>query len=158
VISDVHFGDWGLQMGQLITELKREQPDLPYFDEANKGPYPNASPVTMEDLERIYPKASAACKADPERLDEARKATAELQAGRPGYRALWEHFRGVSFAGVRREFDALASTSTGGKAKARRRHRSPHGWTCANAASLKKAKAPLSSTSTSPATKKNCPR
>ncbi len=107
VISDVHFGDWGLQMGQLITELKREQPDLPYFDEANNGPYPNASPVTMEDLERIYPKASAACKADPERLDEARKATAELQAGRPGYRALWEHFRGVSFAGVRREFDAL---------------------------------------------------
>ncbi len=107
VISDVHFGDWGLQMGQLITELKREQPNLPYFDEANKGPYPNQSPVTMEDLERIYPKASAACKADPERLDEARKATAELQAGRPGYRALWEHFRGVSFAGVRREFDAL---------------------------------------------------
>ncbi|MFM9864149.1 MAG: arginine--tRNA ligase [Micropepsaceae bacterium] len=107
VISDVHFGDWGLQMGQLITELKREQPNLPYFDEANKGPYPNASPVTMEDLERIYPKASAACKADPERLDEARKATAELQAGRPGYRALWEHFRAVSFEGVRREFDAL---------------------------------------------------
>ena len=107
VITDVHFGDWGLQMGQLITELKREQPDLPYFDEANKGPYPNQSPVTMDDLERIYPKASAACKADPARLDEARKATAELQAGRPGYRALWEHFRGVSFAGVRREFDAL---------------------------------------------------
>ncbi|NOT40650.1 MAG: arginine--tRNA ligase [Alphaproteobacteria bacterium] len=107
VISDVHFGDWGLQMGQLITELKREQPNLPYFEEENKGPYPNQSPVTMEDLERIYPKASAACKADPERLDEARKATAELQAGRPGYRALWEHFRGVSFEGVRREFDAL---------------------------------------------------
>jgi arginyl-tRNA synthetase len=107
VISDVHFGDWGLQMGQLITELKREQPDLPYFDEANKGPYPNTSPVTMEDLERLYPKASAACKASPERLDEARKATAELQAGRPGYRALWEQFRAVSFAGVRREFDAL---------------------------------------------------
>jgi arginyl-tRNA synthetase len=61
----------------------------------------------MEDLERIYPRASAACKQDPARLEEARKATAELQAGRPGYRALWEHFRAVSFAGVRREFDAL---------------------------------------------------
>jgi arginyl-tRNA synthetase len=107
VIGDVHFGDWGLQMGQLITELKREKPDLPYFDENNRGPFPNASPVTMDDLEVLYPRASAACKADPVRLDEARKATAELQAGRPGYRALWEHFRGVSFEGVRREFGAL---------------------------------------------------
>ncbi|MBP6011068.1 MAG: arginine--tRNA ligase [Alphaproteobacteria bacterium] len=112
VITDVHFGDWGLQMGQLITELKHERGNDPevaiYFDETNTGPFPNTHPpVTMEDLERLYPKASAACKADPARLDEARKATAELQAGRPGYRALWEHFRGVSFAGVRREFDAL---------------------------------------------------
>ena len=107
VIGDVHFGDWGLQMGQLITELKRDQPNLPYFDATITGPYPNASPVTMDDLERLYPRASAACKADPERLDEARKATAELQAGRPGYRALWEQFRAVSFEGVRREFGAL---------------------------------------------------
>src|SRR5262249_22067333 len=118
VISDVHFGDWGLQMGQLITEVKREQPNLPYFDPKITGPYPNHSPVTMEDLEEIYPRASAACKAGPERpeeerraaaarLEEARKATAELQAGRPGYRALWEHFRAVSFEGVRREFSAL---------------------------------------------------
>lgn len=107
VIGDVHFGDWGLQMGQLITELKREQPDLAYFDEKNTGPFPNASPVTMDDLEVLYPRASAACKADPVRLEEARKATAELQAGRPGYRALWEHFRAVSFEGVRREFGAL---------------------------------------------------
>ncbi|MBI1211974.1 MAG: arginine--tRNA ligase [Alphaproteobacteria bacterium] len=107
VISDVHFGDWGLQMGQLITEVEREQPNLPYFDPNFKGPYPNQSPVTMEDLEVIYPRASAACKADPARLEEARKATAELQAGRPGYRALWEQFRAVSFAGVRREFNAL---------------------------------------------------
>jgi len=107
VITDVHFGDWGLQMGQLITELKHERPDLPYFDENFKGPYPNQSPVTMDDLEVLYPRASAACKASPERLEEARKATKELQAGRPGYRALWEHFRGVSFEGVRREFSAL---------------------------------------------------
>jgi arginyl-tRNA synthetase len=107
VISDVHFGDWGLQMGQLITEVAREQPNLPYFDANFKGPYPNQSPVTMEDLEVIYPRASAACKEDPTRLEEARKATAELQAGRPGYRALWEHFRAVSFEGVRREFNAL---------------------------------------------------
>ena len=33
VIGDVHMGDWGLQMGHLISELAEEQPDLPYFDE-----------------------------------------------------------------------------------------------------------------------------
>ena len=110
VIGDVHFGDWGLQMGQLITELKRDQPTLPYFDATITGPYPNQSPVTMDDLEELYPRASAACKASPERLEDARKATAELQAGRPGYRALWEHFRAVSFEGVRREFSALGVT------------------------------------------------
>ncbi len=107
VISDVHFGDWGTQMGQLISELQREQPSLVYFDPNFTGPYPNTSPVTMEDLEVLYPRASAASKADPARLEEARKATAELQAGRPGYRALWEQFRAVSFEGVRREFNAL---------------------------------------------------
>ena len=107
VIGDVHFGDWGLQMGQLITELMREKPGLAYFDAAQTGPYPATSPVTMDDLEVLYPRASAACKADPARLEEARKATAELQAGRPGYRALWQHFRNVSFEGVRREFSAL---------------------------------------------------
>ena len=68
------------------------------------GPYPEQSPVTMEDLEEIYPRASAACKADPARLEAARRATVDLQAGRPGYRALWQHFVKVSEAGLEREF------------------------------------------------------
>ena len=106
-ISDVHLGDWGLQMGQLISELALRQPDLPYFSEADLSPYPEASPVTMEDLEEIYPTAAAACKADPARLDAARLATAELQSGRPGYRALWQHFFDVSQTGLRREFASL---------------------------------------------------
>jgi arginyl-tRNA synthetase len=105
--SDVHLGDWGLQMGQLIAELKLRNPDLPYFREGDHSPYPKESPVTMDDLEEIYPQASAACKADPERLEAARLATAELQAGRPGYRALWQHFFDVSEAGLKREFASL---------------------------------------------------
>lgn len=107
VTSDVHLGDWGLQMGQLISEIAIEQPDLPYFDPAFKGPYPDESPVTMDDLEEIYPRASAACKANPARAELARIATAELQAGRPGYRALWQHFVDVSHVGLKREFDSL---------------------------------------------------
>ena len=107
VVSDVHLGDWGLQMGQLITEVKARGIAPIYFDAAYTGPYPDLSPVTMEDLELFYPTASAACKADPARLEEARLATAELQAGRPGYRALWQHFVTVSEQGLTREFASL---------------------------------------------------
>jgi arginyl-tRNA synthetase len=107
VTSDVHLGDWGLPMGQLIAELAVRMPDLPYFDPADRSPYPKESPVTMDDLEVLYPQAAAACKADPKRLEAARLATAELQAGRPGYRALWRHFHDVSAAGLTREFASL---------------------------------------------------
>ena len=106
-LGDVHLGDWGLPMGQIIAEVARRQPDLPYFDPAQSAPYPKESPVTLEDLEEIYPVASAACKTDPARLQEARAITAELQAGRPGYRALWRHFVDVSIEAMRRDFGAL---------------------------------------------------
>jgi arginyl-tRNA synthetase len=107
VISDVHLGDWGLQMGQLISEIEIEGSAPIYFDVNHAGPYPDESPVTMEELETLYPRASAACKADPARLEAARRATVDLQAGRPGYRALWKHFVKVSERGLEREFGAL---------------------------------------------------
>ncbi|HTO41531.1 MAG TPA: arginine--tRNA ligase [Rhizomicrobium sp.] len=107
VISDVHLGDWGLQMGQLISEIQQRGLAPIYYDANFTGPYPEQSPVTMDDLEEIYPAASAACKADPARLDEARAATADLQAGRAGYRALWKHFVTVSEVGLEREFSSL---------------------------------------------------
>lgn len=107
VIGDVHLGDWGLQMGQLISEVGLRGIAPVYFDEAFTGPYPDQSPVSMDDLEVLYPAASAACKADPERLELARKATAELQNGRPGYVALWKHFFAVSETGLKREYASL---------------------------------------------------
>jgi arginyl-tRNA synthetase len=106
-ISDVHLGDWGLQMGQLISEIGHRGIAPVYFDPDYTGPYPDESPVSMDDLEEIYPAASAACKADPARLEEARRATAELQVGRPGYRALWEHFFKVSRVSLEREWESL---------------------------------------------------
>ncbi|HXI87361.1 MAG TPA: arginine--tRNA ligase [Parvularculaceae bacterium] len=107
VISDIHLGDWGLPMGQLITELKRERPDLPFFDPDRTGSYPQHPVVSLEDLERLYPKAAAACKADPAKAEEARLATAELQEGRPGYLALWRQFVAVSRAAIEREYADL---------------------------------------------------
>jgi len=107
VISDVHLGDWGLQMGQLITEIEIEGIAPIYFDPNFAGPYPDEAPVSLDDLETLYPRASAACKADPARLEAARRATVDLQAGRPGYRALWRHFVKVTEAGLTREFASL---------------------------------------------------
>jgi arginyl-tRNA synthetase len=110
VTSDVHLGDWGLQMGQLINEVKLERPDLPYFDPTHSGPYPAESPVTMDDLARLYPLASGKSKADEARREEDRKATAELQAGHPGYRAVWRHFCNVTRVGLERECASLGVT------------------------------------------------
>ena len=106
-ISDVHLGDWGLQMGQLISEIELRSPDLIYFDESVTEGYPASGPVTLEELEQLYPEASAACKADPARMDLARRATFALQDGHPGYRALWKTFLDVSLAAVKREYHAL---------------------------------------------------
>lgn len=107
VISDIHLGDWGLQMGHLITELEEEQPDLPYFDAAITDGYPSEPPVDIEDLARLYPQASKKAKEDADRLAKSRRATAELQAGRAGYRALLRHFIDVSVAALKKDFGDL---------------------------------------------------
>ena len=107
VIGDVHMGDWGLQMGHLISELAEAQPELPYFDESFTGDYPDMSPVTMDDLARLYPQASNKAQSDPERMEASRIATAQLQAGRRGYRALLEHFIAVSVAALKTGYGNL---------------------------------------------------
>jgi arginyl-tRNA synthetase len=106
VLGDAHFGDWGFQMGLLIVAVGDVEPASPFLASGD-GPFPSESPVTLEDLERMYPQAAARAKAEPEFRDRARKATAELQAGRPGYRALWRHFIAVSRGALQREFGAL---------------------------------------------------
>ncbi|MEM0987082.1 MAG: arginine--tRNA ligase [Pseudomonadota bacterium] len=107
VTGDAHLGDWGLQMGHLITELEEEQPGLPYFDAGLEGPYPEAPPVTIEDLARLYPQASVKAKADGARNERSQAAVAELQAGRPGYRALLKHFIDVSVEALKRDYAFL---------------------------------------------------
>ncbi len=109
VWGDAHFGDWGFQMGLLIAAVGDEGRADAFMAEG-EGPFPDQSPVSLDDLERLYPQAAAKAKEDPAYRDRARKATAELQAGRPGYRALWSHFVAVSRTALEREFGALGVT------------------------------------------------
>lgn len=106
-IGDVHLGDWGLQMGLIITELKERKPELPYFDESFEGEYPSEAPFTISELEEIYPTASAKSKENKEFSDAAHQATAELQQGRRGYRAIWNHIMNVSKADLKKNYDSL---------------------------------------------------
>lgn len=107
VLGDAHLGDWGLPIGLIITELRKRQPELPYFDEGFDGEYPAEPPFTISDLEEIYPYASGYSKEHEDYLHEAQQAIAELQDGRRGYRALWEHIMKVSVADLKRVYDKL---------------------------------------------------
>ena len=106
-IGDIHLGDWGLQMGLIITELQERQPDLCYFDPDYTGEYPAEPPFTISELEEIYPAASAKKKVDEDFAARAHTATFELQSGRRGYRAIWQHIMKLSVADMTRIYNNL---------------------------------------------------
>ena len=107
VIGDVHLGDWGLQMGLIITELRHRHPELPYFQEDFQGEYPKEAPFTISDLEEICPEASKKSKEDEAYREEALEATACLQQGNRGYRALWQHIMNISVEDLKKNYGAL---------------------------------------------------
>lgn len=107
MIGDVHLGDWGLQMGLIITELKLRKPELVYFDESYTGEYPEEAPFTISELEEIYPTASGKSKTDEAYKEAALAATNELQQGRRGYRALLAHILAVSVTDLKKNYDNL---------------------------------------------------
>ena len=107
VIGDVHLGDWGLQIGLIINEVRHRQPELPYFDDDFTGEYPKEAPFTISDLEQIYPYASGYAKEHEDYMQEAQQITAQLQEGHPGYIALWQHILSVSIEDLKKNYDKL---------------------------------------------------
>lgn len=107
VVSDIHLGDWGYQMGLIITELEKRRPDLPYFDDSFTGEYPKEAPFTISELEEIYPTASAYAKENDEYREKALQATYLLQNGHRGYRAVWNHIMQVSVTDLKKNYGNL---------------------------------------------------
>ena len=107
VLGDIHLGDWGYQMGLIITELKERKPGLPYFDENFKGEYPAEAPFTISELEEIYPTASGKAKEDEEYRERALHATYLLQNGHKGYTAIWNHIMHVSVNDLKKNYANL---------------------------------------------------
>lgn len=107
VLGDIHMGDWGYQMGLIITELKKRQPDLVYFDESFEGEYPEEAPFTIGELEEIYPTASAYAKEHEDYREEALHATYLLQNGHRGYTAVWKHIMQVSVTDLKKNYSNL---------------------------------------------------
>ena len=107
VIGDAHLGDWGLQMGLIITELKERKPELVYFDPEYTGEYPKEAPFTISELEEIYPCASGKAKADEEFAKRAHDATVMLQNKDRGYTAIWNHILKVSIEDLQKNYSKL---------------------------------------------------
>jgi len=107
VIGDAHLGDWGTQMGLVIAELKRRNPELVYFDESYTGQYPKEAPFSITELEGIYPAASEYSKSNPEFLEEAKHITYLLQNGHRGYTAIWNHMLEVSVSDLQKIYATL---------------------------------------------------
>ncbi len=107
MIGDVHLGDWGLQMGLIIEELRDRKPELVYFDESYSGEYPEEAPFTIGELEEIYPAASAKSKVDEDFRERAHQATLKLQNGYAPFRAIWKHIMDVSVADLKKNYGNL---------------------------------------------------
>ncbi len=109
-ISDVHLGDWGRPMGLIICEISKRYPDLPYFDKDYIGEYPSQCPVTIDELNQIYPYASSRAKEDNEYLEEAREFTNRLQNKERGIYDLWKSFYKLSVDDIKRLYTLLGAT------------------------------------------------
>lgn len=107
VLGDIHLGDWGYQMGLIITELMERKPELPYFQEEYEGEYPEEAPFTIGELEEIYPTASQKAKEDDAYREKALHATYLLQNGHRGYTALWNHIIQVSVSDLKKNYANL---------------------------------------------------
>ena len=92
-IADVHLGDYGLQIGQVIYGIKKDNM--------------NPDDITLDYLEKTYPKISALCKVDDTVKEECASITKELQDGNQEYQKLWKIILEISGNDIKRLYKYL---------------------------------------------------
>lgn len=105
-ISDVHLGDLGRQAGMLLSEIKKRKEYLEYFDENNNNELPKVT-YTASDLGEYYVAANIDANNNPERMDEVREITAEIDKGNKRYLALWKQLVDISSVEIKKIYDEL---------------------------------------------------
>ncbi len=107
VISDVHLGDWGLQIGLVIAELSERNPGWICFSPEFNPDKDKVDPINVDELNEIYPFASQKSKSDDDFKEKARTITAELQSGHKGYMAVWKEIMRVSVKDLKENYQKL---------------------------------------------------
>ncbi len=108
VIGDVHLGDWGMPMGLVIAELMERNPDWKCFSEDFDADKDKAPTLDVNELNEIYPYASAKSKQDEAFKEKAHTITAQLQARKPGYYALWQEIIRASVEDLKKSYSKLS--------------------------------------------------
>lgn len=94
-ICDVHLGDYGLQIGEVIYAILEDK--IPLED------------IDINYLDIAYPKMSARCKEDEKLKEECARITKELQDGNKEYRKLWKKILDVSVEDIKKNCDYLGA-------------------------------------------------
>jgi len=93
-VSDVHLGDYGLQIGEVIYAILEDNLSL--------------DDITLEYLDVTYPKMSKLCKEDPELMEKCATITKELQDGNVEYQKIFKKIKEVSVEDIKRMYDYLS--------------------------------------------------
>ena len=96
-IGDVHLGDIGAQMGQVIYGILNDFPNQEYKD----------IDFDLNYLNITYPKMSALCKEDEDVRKKCAEITKKLQEGDKNYRILWEKIYKLSVNDIKRIYNYL---------------------------------------------------
>ena len=79
VITDIHLGDWGLPMGQIVSEIIETKCN-----------------ITCENLLKLYPVASQKCKEDDNKMNIAKKITGHIQNKQEPFFSIWKQIKDIS--------------------------------------------------------------
>jgi arginyl-tRNA synthetase len=103
VISDVHLGDWGLQMGLTALELYEEGVLGKYFKEGED------KPLTLAMLNYAYPQASKRKNEDEAFRKKAEEWTLKIQNKEEPYYSIYKEIRAVSVADIKENYAKLGA-------------------------------------------------